>query len=76
MSLLNSKTFIFYVDSFGLFVVPSIYSCLVLHEVHSGLSLGPSPPISFLGIFLIVQIAALKVNRNCGIDVFFKKKEV
>ena len=40
----------FDVDLFGLFVVPSIYSCLVLHEVHRFVAWPQSQSLSFVGL--------------------------
>ena len=46
---------------------------------YTGLSLGPSPPISFLDILLIVRGASSQSLRErteiVGIDAFLKKKE-
>ena len=45
---------------------------------YTGLSLGPSPPISFLDVLLIVQSSQSLRERTeiVGIDAFLKKKEV
>ena len=45
---------------------------------YTGLSLGPSPPISFLDVLLIVRSSHSLRERTeiVGIDAFLKKKEV
>ena len=47
---------------------------------HTGLSLGPSPPISFLDVLLFVIVRSSQSleerTETVGIDAFLKKKEV
>ena len=67
----------FDVDSFGLFVVPSVYSCSVLHEVHWFVD-WPQSPNFVPGRLARCPRSQSRRERTeiVGIDVFLKKKEV
>ena len=69
----------FDVDSFGLLVVPSVYSCSVLHEVHWFVA-WPESPNFVPGRLARCPSASSRSLRErteiVGIDAFLKKKEV